>query len=113
MIEKAVAARPDSGAITDSLGWVLYRLGRFEEAVAPMERAAELEPVDPIINDHLGDVFWAVGRVVEARFQWQRALSFDPESEEADRIRRKLDVGLDAVLIEEGADPIHVANDDG
>ena len=113
MIEKAAAARPDSGAITDSLGWVLYRLGRFEEAVAPMERAAELEPVDPIINDHLGDVFWAVGRVVEARFQWQRALSFDPESEEADRIRRKLDVGLDAVLIEEGADPIHVANDDG
>ncbi|WP_377509117.1 tetratricopeptide repeat protein [Octadecabacter sp. R77987] len=113
MIEKAAAARPDSGAITDSLGWVLYRLGRFDEAVEPMERAAALEPVDPIINDHLGDVFWAVGRDVEARFQWQRALSFDPEAEDANRIRRKLEIGLDAVLIEEGADPIRVANDDG
>ena len=34
MIERAVAARPDSGYIVDSLGWVLYRLGRYEEAVA-------------------------------------------------------------------------------
>ncbi|CAN0428109.1 unnamed protein product, partial [Hapterophycus canaliculatus] len=41
MIQRAVAARPDSGYIVDSLGWVYYRLGRFEEAVAPMERAVE------------------------------------------------------------------------
>ncbi|SLN68062.1 lipoprotein NlpI [Pseudoruegeria aquimaris] len=111
MIEEAVAARPDDGYITDSLGWVLYRLGRYEEAVVHMERAAELMPVDPIINDHLGDTYWAVGRHLEAEFQWRRALSFDPEPEEAERIRRKLEVGLDKVLEEEGADPISVAND--
>ncbi len=108
MIRTASAARPDSGYITDSLGWVLYRLGRFEEAVAPMERAVSLLPIDPVINDHLGDVYWAVGRKREAEFQWSRALSFvDPEDEnsEADpeRIQRKLDVGLDVVLDEEGA----------
>lgn len=117
MIERAVSARPDSGAITDSLGWVLYRLGRYDEAVAPMERAVELMPVDPVVNDHLGDVYWAVGRTREAEFQWKRALSFaiddtlgdvDPE-----RIRRKLEVGLDSVLEAEGADPLHLANDDG
>ena len=103
MIERAVAARPDDGAITDSLAWVLYRLGRFEEAVAPMERAAELLPLDPLINDHLGDVYWMVGREREARFQWRRALSLDPEEGEVARIRRKLDVGLDAVLSKEEA----------
>lgn len=102
MIQRAVAARPDSGYIIDSLGWVYYRLGRFEEAVAPMERAVELEPNDPIVNDHLGDVYWVNGRFREAEFQWHRALSFDPEDEDADRIRRKLDVGLDVVLEEEG-----------
>lgn len=101
MIERAVAARPDSGYIVDSLGWVFYRLGRFEEAVAPMERAVELLPNDPIVNDHLGDVYWMVGRFREAEFQWSRALSFDPEPEEADRIRLKLDLGLDAVLARE------------
>jgi len=111
MIEEAVAARPDSGYITDSLAWGLYRLGRFDEAVEPMERAAELEPLDPIINDHLGDVYWAVGRELEAEFQWRRALSFDPEPDEAKRIRRKLEVGLDVVLEEEGGDPIDVARD--
>jgi tetratricopeptide (TPR) repeat protein len=111
MIERAVAARPDSGYIVDSLGWVLYRLGRYDEAIVHMERAAELMPVDPIVNDHLGDVLWAVGRYREAEFQWTRALSFDPEEKDATRIRRKLEVGLDVVLAEEGAQPLaRVAN---
>jgi len=101
MIQRAVAARPDSGYIVDSLGWVFYRLGRFEEAVAPMERAVELLPNDSIVNDHLGDVYWMVGRFREAEFQWSRALSFDPDPAEADRIRLKLDLGLDAVLTRE------------
>jgi len=103
MIERAVRARPNDGYITDSLGWVLYRVGKFKEAVAPMERAAELIPADPVINDHLGDVYWKVGRHLEAKFQWRRALSFKPEEKDAARIRRKLDVGLDAVLTAEKA----------
>ncbi|MGI3183914.1 tetratricopeptide repeat protein [Nioella aestuarii] len=101
MIQRAVAGQPESGYIVDSLGWVLYRLGRFEEAVAPMERAVELLPNDSIVNDHLGDVYWMVGRFREAEFQWSRALSFDPEPEEAERIRMKLELGLDAVLARE------------
>jgi tetratricopeptide (TPR) repeat protein len=118
MIERAVAARPDSGYIVDSLGWVLYRLGRYDEAVGHMERAVELMPVDPVVNDHLGDVFWAVGRFREAEFQWKRALSFidtEDTDSEADpvRIRRKLEVGLDTVLSEEGAPPLRVADDEG
>ncbi|KAA0912122.1 tetratricopeptide repeat protein [Aquicoccus porphyridii] len=117
MIEEAVAARPDSGYIVDSLGWVLYRLGRYDEAVGHMERATELMPVDPIVNDHLGDVYWAVGRYREAEFQWRRALSFvnygdAAEDAKPDRIRRKLEVGLDRVLEEEGSDPLRVANGD-
>ncbi|GAA6159315.1 tetratricopeptide repeat protein [Ruegeria sp. HU-ET01832] len=116
MIERAVAARPDSGYIVDSLGWVLFRLGRYNEAVEHMEHAVELMPVDPVVNDHLGDVYWAVGRAREAEFQWKRALSFiDPEDTDGeadpDRIRRKLEIGLDAVLFEEGAEPLKVANE--
>lgn len=98
MIETAVARQPNDGYITDSLGWVLYRIGKFTEAVAPLEKAVELMPVDPIINDHLGDAYWMVGRKLEAAFQWSRALSFDPEETDAVRIRLKLEIGLDAVL---------------
>jgi tetratricopeptide (TPR) repeat protein len=117
MIERAVAAEPQSGYIVDSLGWVLYRLGRYEEALGHMERAVELLPVDPVVNDHLGDVYWAVGRKREAEFQWHRALSFvgmgDSTDADPDRIRRKLEIGLDAVLAEEGAPPLRVADDNG
>ena len=114
MIERAVAARPNSGYIVDSLGWVLYRLGRYDEAVPHMERAAELMPIDPVVNDHLGDVYWAVGREREAEFMWKRALSFvdwEDAAAEADpeRIKRKLAVGLDQVLAEEGAPPLERA----
>ncbi len=115
MIETAVAARPDSGAIVDSLAWVYFKLGRYADAVTPMERAAELEPNDPILSDHLGDVYWMVGRDVEARFQWRRALSFGPDEAEAERIRSKLSIGLDAVYAAEGVTPapaVEMANDD-
>ena len=111
MIEIAAAARPDNGAIVDSLGWVYFQLGRYEEAAVQLERAASLEPLDPVINDHLGDALWAVGREIEAAFQWQRALSFDPQDKDAARIRDKLARGLDQVLIDEGAEPIRVASD--
>jgi len=112
MIERAVAARPYDGYIRDSLGWVFYRLGRYDDAVREMERAVELMPVDPVLNDHLGDTYWAVGREREARFQWSRALSFITDETNLDelnpdRIRRKLEVGLDVVLEEEGGEPIN------
>jgi len=118
MIEQAVAARPDSGFIVDSLGWVLYRLGRYDEAIVHMERAAALMPVDPVVNDHLGDVLWAVGRYNEAEFQWRRALSFVDEENPSpdvkpDRMRRKLEVGLDRVLEEEGAPALKMVKEDG
>lgn len=107
MIQQAVNASPDSGYIIDSLAWALFMLGRYDEALAPMEKASLLEPVDPIVTDHLGDVYWSVGRKLEAEFQWHRALSFDPEPDQAKRIKRKLEVGLDAVLKEEGAKPLN------
>jgi tetratricopeptide (TPR) repeat protein len=114
MIERAVKAEPDSGYIVDSLGWGQYRMGRYPEALVNMEKAVELMPVDSVVNDHLGDVYWAVGRRLEAEFQWKRALSFEPDTEaEAVRIRRKLEVGLDAVLKDEGAEPLAVSKNGG
>ena len=101
LIKRAVRGQPNDGYITDSLGWALYRLEKYSEAVIHMERATELMPLDPIINDHLGDVYWAVDRHTEAEFQWRRALSFDPEEKDAKRINKKLNIGLDAVLISE------------
>ncbi|MBN8631486.1 MAG: tetratricopeptide repeat protein [Rhodobacterales bacterium] len=102
MIQKAVAADPEQGYIIDSLAWAYFKLGRYADALEPMEKASLLEPVDPIVTDHLGDVYWMNDRKLEARFQWRRALSFEPTETDKTRIQRKLDLGLDAVMAEEG-----------
>ncbi len=94
MLVRAVRERPEDGFIIDSLGWVLYRLGRFQEAVVQLERAVAEEPADPTLNDHLGDCYWRLGRHDEARFQWQRALSLDPEKDQIAKIKDKLKNGM-------------------
>ena len=94
MIERAVEQRRDDGYIIDSMGWVLYRLGDYSDAVQHLERAVELRPLDPIISDHLGDAYWRVGRKHETRFQWRRALSLKPEKGEVIKIESKILKGM-------------------
>lgn len=94
MIERAVNLRRNDGYITDSLGWVLYRMEKFKEAVPHLERAVALRPHDPTINDHLGDAYWMVGRHREAEFQWRRALSLKPEKDQIKVIEAKIKDGL-------------------
>ena len=96
MLVRAVELRPNDGYIVDSLGWVYYRLGDYEDAVVNLERAVELRPQDPVINDHLGDAYWRVGRHAEARFQWRRALSLEPEADQVPTIEAKIEGGLKA-----------------
>jgi len=96
MIEKAVDLRPRDGYIVDSLGWGLYRLGKYDEAVKKLERAVMLHPADPVINDHLGDALWRVGRTREARFQWERAKTLEPDAKLDKLLDQKLKDGLGA-----------------
>jgi tetratricopeptide (TPR) repeat protein len=96
LIERAAALRPDDGFIKDSLGWVLYMMGRYNDAVPALEKAVELMPYDPVLNDHLGDAYWQVGRHLEARFQWQRAFNYAEEGDEKlkKNVTAKLEDGL-------------------
>lgn len=94
MIELAVSKKPQDGYIVDSLGWAMFLMGEYEEAVVQLERAVTLNPSDPTINEHLGDAYWKVGRETEARFQWRRALSMEPEPDQAEDIREKMLRGL-------------------
>jgi Flp pilus assembly protein TadD len=94
MLQRASTMAPDDGAIADSLGWVMYRMGEFEPAVAELERAVALQPADGTINDHLGDAYWRVGRRREAQFQWERAAVQAEDPQLANRIRAKLAQGL-------------------
>lgn len=90
MLERALTARPNDGAIIDSLGWVLLRQGDTAAAIKQLDRAVELQPEDAVINAHLGDALAAAGRMREAEFQWRRALNLKPEEEDAKKLTEKL-----------------------
>lgn len=80
LVERALALDPDQYHIVDSMGWVLYRLGRHEEAAAHLRRSYEGEP-DPVVAAHLGEVLWALGLRDEAREIWDSALEEAPDNE--------------------------------
>ncbi len=109
MIQKAAALQPSDGYITDSLGWVMYRMGSYEDSIPHLEKAVELLPYDPVINDHLGDAYWRVGRKLEARFQWERAKNY-AENDNADlvnTINTKLTEGLNTPPVVRAANSVH------
>jgi tetratricopeptide (TPR) repeat protein len=80
LITRALTHLPDDPFITDSLGWVQYRLGRLEEALATLERAYRSKP-DPEIAAHLGEVMWSLGRRDEARRLLDEAARQHPDNE--------------------------------
>jgi tetratricopeptide (TPR) repeat protein len=94
MLNRAAQLRPNDGFIIDSLGWVHYRLGEYQEAVVRLERAVQLEPDNPEINDHLGDAYWQLGRQRDARSRWEHTLTLEPQEQAEVQIQRKLKSGL-------------------
>ena len=80
LIDQALKLSPDDPFIQDSMGWVLYRLGRVDEGRAYLERAFKSRP-DPEIAAHLGEVLWMQGRRDEAQRVWQDTLKEHPGNE--------------------------------
>ncbi len=70
---EVTAAAPKEGAYQDTLGWALYKMHRYLEALPPLCRAAKLDPSSPEIHSHLGDAYWHLGLTNNAETQWQQA----------------------------------------
>lgn len=82
MVQKAVAEEPENMAYRDSLGWALFKLGRYDEAVKELEKAAAMETPDGVIFDHLADAYHKAGETAKALEFWQKALDELKDSEE-------------------------------
>ncbi len=87
MIRLAVAAEPENSAYRDSLGWAFFRLGRFPEAVAELEKAARDKEPDAMIFDHLGDACLRAGQVDRAHDAWRRAADLFRRDKEPEKAR--------------------------
>jgi tetratricopeptide (TPR) repeat protein len=107
LVRNAVEAEPENSAYLDSLGWVLYKQGRPEEALPLLEKAVGIR-ASAVNLDHLGDAYFGLGRREEARAAWQRAVDLADDAEPPDPtlvgIREKLQALGDAAPVGEAVD---------
>ncbi len=77
-LNKAISLIPEDPAITDSLGWLRYRQGDFEQAIALLRKAFNIL-ADPEIAAHLGEVLWVTGDQQLATDVWEKGLQNESE----------------------------------
>jgi tetratricopeptide (TPR) repeat protein len=80
LIARAIADKPDSYAIQDSMGWALVQSGKLDEGKDWLQRAWDRSE-DPEVAAHLGETLWRMGRAEEAKKLWDEALADNPDSE--------------------------------
>jgi len=89
LIRKALKDDPESAAIIDSLGWVLHKRGKHEEALQQLEIAYERFP-DPEVAAHLIEVLVALERDDEAAELLGVADQQAPDSDLLKDVRERL-----------------------
>src|SRR5437667_2782265 len=81
MIRRAIESEPNNASYMDSLGWVEFRKGKFDQALNDLLRAAKAaERDDPVVFEHIGDAYLKLNRMPEALEAWQKALTLDPKN---------------------------------
>ncbi|MEX0951452.1 MAG: tetratricopeptide repeat protein, partial [Gammaproteobacteria bacterium] len=89
-IKRALELRPNDFYILDSMGWALYRMGRFDEAIDYLRQALAINN-DAEVAAHLGEVLWVKGERDAARKIWESALDATPDDERLLRVMQRLD----------------------
>ncbi len=93
LVNRALEIDPDNGSYRDSLGWVYFRKGRYQEAEREL-RAAFGKLKDPVIADHWGDTLARLGDNDGAWDAYQSALARDPKNRKINEKVRGLEKEL-------------------
>ncbi|MCX5683507.1 MAG: hypothetical protein NT049_07475 [Planctomycetota bacterium] len=97
LVREALKASPESAAYLDSLGWVLYKEGKFDEAVRTLLDATKAAPeLDAVLWDHLGDAYWRLSRQEDAKKAWEAAVKIlgdrgEGKAGDLKRVREKVE----------------------
>jgi tetratricopeptide (TPR) repeat protein len=77
MVQKALEAQPENASYLDTIGWVYFKLGRYEEARDKVQAAIDLGEVNAVVYEHLGDIYYHLKQPERAREHWHMALELD------------------------------------
>jgi tetratricopeptide (TPR) repeat protein len=98
MSRSALQIDPENGSYLDTLGWIYFQMGKFDDAYRELRKAAEVEPEESVILEHLGDAALKLNRPVEAAGYYRIALDLDA-AERADIVRASLRQAEDAIAL--------------
>lgn len=90
MVKLALQIRPASGYITDSLGWIYFKQGKNQLALATLLEAFRLAPREAAIAGHLADVYEELEDRVRAIEMYHKALLLKPDAKTRAMLERKL-----------------------
>jgi tetratricopeptide (TPR) repeat protein len=79
LARRALELKPQDGYVMDTLGWVLFKRGSFEESVKILEDAHRLQPDEAIIADHLGDAYYYFRMPERAKKLYEKAAAIAEE----------------------------------
>ncbi|WP_460051400.1 tetratricopeptide repeat protein [Sessilibacter sp. MAH2] len=89
LIKSALELNPQDPAIVDSMGWVQYKLGNYQNAIEYLRKAMAAFP-DHEVAAHLGEVLWVTGETEEAQAIWNKGLELNPNSDIIPGVMKKL-----------------------
>ena len=81
LAEEAISYQPENAAYLDTIGWIYYKRGEYEQAREFIQRSVDTGESGPEVYEHLGDVFEALGNKEEAVRWWNKALENDSNRE--------------------------------
>jgi tetratricopeptide (TPR) repeat protein len=90
MARKALEVDPKDGYIMDTLGWILYKQNRINEAVKVLEVAFRSQSTVSVIAEHLGDAYYKHQMVEKAKKMYQKAASLETDSKKVETIKAKI-----------------------
>lgn len=97
MARSAMKLQPNDGYILDTVGWVIFKQGRVEEAIQYLETAHRLRPEESIIAEHLGDAYYVYELSDKAKQMYLKAVSFEKDQEKVVKIKAKLDTLVEKI----------------
>jgi tetratricopeptide (TPR) repeat protein len=97
-VKQAVTFEPNNGAYLDSLGWVYFKLGKYDQAEENLTKAEAHMNSDPTVQEHLGDLYQKTGRLKLAAAHWERSVQewnktvpAEQDTEAFAKVQQKLD----------------------
>ena len=101
---QAIEFEPDNGAYLDTLGWVLFKQGKYGEALECIQNALVLMPDDPTILDHFGDTLARMGRENQALAAWKQGFQRDVSNMSLERKLREHGIDVERLRKESKTD---------